>query len=150
MDNTKAIITILEDKNGNQQLFDVVAKLSADAKRDTNAAELAHLVAQAFDYLEYVGVPPKHERLFTGENLSGDPITIANVVKELNHAPPLLELRANRRGYGAFRALFFYEDINDKHHIYFTKAIIKKENNPPEFNQIVNESLKMLEGFLND
>lgn len=141
-------IEFLEDEKGNQQVIDLISSIVSRANRDENYAELAARIAQLLDYMKDIGVPPIEKRTLYGISSSGNPITLVNVIKELNNHPPLMEARANWRPVGAFRAIFFYE-IDDKGNqtIYFTKAVIKQATFSQEFENAIVESEKMMYKF---
>src|SRR5699024_6527130 len=119
-------------------------------REDSGFANLSKYIAEALAFLEEVGVPKDTKYLpFITKNDDGDPLTFASILKELKHHPPLLEFRVNWRDTGYFRAIFFcLEDSNGNQSIFFTKAILKQESNPPEFTALAIESEKMLKDFL--
>ncbi len=110
---------------------------------DKDYAVLAARTAQLFDYMKDIGVPPIEKRTLYGVSSVGNPITLVDVVKELNHHPPLMEARANWRPVGAFQAIFFYEiDEKGNQSIYFTKAIIKQATYSRDFEHAISASEK--------
>jgi hypothetical protein len=141
-------IEFLPDEHGNQQVIDLITSIANRAMEDEDYAELAARIAQLLDYMKAIGVPPIEKRTLYGISSVGNPITLVDVVKELNHHPPLMEARANWRPIGAFRAIFFYE-INDKGNqsIYFTKAVIKQATYSRDFEHAISASEKMMVEF---
>jgi len=146
------MITIhyLEDETGEQQVITEIADIAIKGREDSGFANLSKYIAEALAFLEEVGVPKDTKYLpFITKNDDGDPLTFASILKELKHHPPLLEFRVNWRDTGYFRAIFFcLEDSNGNQSIFFTKAILKQESNPPEFTALAIESEKMLKDFL--
>lgn len=141
-------IEFLEDEKGNQQVIDLIASIVSKANSDENYAELAARIAQLLDYMKDIGVPPIEKRTLYGISSSGNPITLVDVIKELNDHPPLMEARANWRPIGAFRAIFFYElDAKGNQTIYFTKAVIKQATFSRDFENAIVESEKMMSKF---
>lgn len=143
-------IFYLEDETGQKQVINIIKIITIKALEDDGYAELAKYIAKALDYLESVGVPDDKFLPFVTEREDGRLITFATIVKKLNHFPPLLEFRVNWRGTGYFRAIFFCINRENGQSLYFTKAILKQESNPPEFNLLAEESLKMLEEFISN
>ena len=137
----------LHDQNDEQQVFNEIALIAKIGMEDKGYANLTKYIAQALDYLEYIGVPDKKILPFVTENEDGQLLTFATIVKELKYHPPLLEFRVNWRGTGYFRAIFFCVEKNGEQNIYFTKAILKQEPNPPKFTFLATESEKMLKEF---
>jgi hypothetical protein len=144
-----ATIHFLEDKNGNQQVVSEIATIAHKAREEEPFAQLSKYIAQALDFLKDVGAPTNKKLLpFYTQYDDGRPLTFASIVKELTYHPPLLEFRVNWDGAGYFRAIFFYEiGEDDQQDIYFTKAILKQEPNPPDFEILANESEQMLKDF---
>lgn len=142
-------IEYLEDEKGNQQVVSEIAAIAIKGREEESFANLSKYIAQALDYLEEVGVPKDTELLpFKTEYEDGNPLTFASILKNVKHHPPLLEFRVNWKDTGYFRAIFFcLEDSEGNQKIFFTKAILKQEKNPPEFTVLAVESEKMLEDF---
>lgn len=140
----------LEDENGEQQVISEIASVAMKGMEEDAFRTLSELIAQGLDFLEYVGIPKDKKHLpFTTTNEDGNPLTFATIIKELKHHPPLLEYRVNWRSAGFFRAIFFYlEDSEGNQTIYFTKALVKQEKNPPEFEILALESEQMLKDFI--
>lgn len=141
-------IEFLEDENGQQQVVDLITSIAKSGKSYREYAELSSRVAQVLDYLYEVGVPPKDKRTIYAESLDSYQITLTEVVKELDNHPPLLELRANWKPIGAFRAIFFcIKDDDGNESIYFTKAVIKEATYSSDFEDAVVNSEKMMRDF---
>ena len=146
-------INFLRDENGYEQVADFIDDLGAKALDDevenSHAyAEMASRIYFVLDYMRDIGVPPEHLRTLTTKSLEGYNITLSTIVKELKGHPPLLEFRISTKELGAFRAIFFYiNDDDGNQHIYFTKAVIKKQKESQEFENSVVESKRMLEKF---
>lgn len=142
-------IQFLKDSNGDYQVADLLKNIVTKSSTDDNYGELAARIYQVLDILKDYGVPHKDLRTHFGQSLKGNPITLKEIVKELRDYPPLLELKVNWKPIGAFRALFFY--INDNagnQTIYFTKAVIKQDTFDPYFETAAQESLKIMQVFL--
>lgn len=142
-------IDFLEDEESVQQVVTLLSDIVLTAKVDDVYKEFSHRITQAFDYLEEIGVPPKHLRTIQGESLEGFTITLADVVKELENHPPLLELRVNWPPVGAFRAIFFYEEDENGQSIFFTQAVIKQSTFSQDFEDAVINSEAIMKDFLN-
>lgn len=141
-------IEFLADEHGNQQVIDLITSIADRAMTDKDYAELAARIAQLLDYMKDIGVPPIEKRTLYGISSAGNPITLVDVVKELNHHPPLMEARASWRPVGAFRAIFFYEmDDKGNQTIYFTKAVIKQATYSRDFEHAISASEKMMVEF---
>lgn len=142
-------IEYLEDENGDQQVVSEIAAVAIKGKEDPSFAALSKYIAEALDFLKYVGVPKDTELLpFETTNEDGNPLTFASILKNVKYHPPLIELRVNWREAGYFRAIFFcLEDSEGNQKIFFTKALLKQEKNPPEFTVLAVESEKMLKDF---
>lgn len=142
-------IHYLEDENGDQQVVQEIAKIAITGREDKGHANLSKYIAQALDFLMDVGIPKNQNLLpFTTTTEDGYPLTFASILKVVKYHPPLMEFRVNRREAGFFRAIFFYiEDSRGNQDIYFTKAILKQEPNPPEFTVLANLSEQMLKDF---
>lgn len=143
-------IHFLKDNNGNKQVINVLSDIAMKGKLDEGYANLTKYIAQALDYLQTIGVPKKSPKTLPFETTLADgrQLTFATILKELRHHPPLLEFRINWRGTGAFRAIFFYIDNGSTQDIYFTKATLKQEKNPPEFTLLARESEQMMRDFI--
>lgn len=143
-------IEYLEDGNGIQQVISEIATVAYKGMEEEQFAHLSKYIAEALEFLKNVGVPQNHRLLpFRTINEDGNPLTFASILKELKHHPPLFEFRVNWRNAGYFRAIFFcLEDEDGNQTIYFTKALLKQEKNPPEFTALAIESEKMLVDFL--
>lgn len=140
-------IDFMEDENGVQQVINLLTYIARAARQNDDYKEFSHRIAQAFDYIEEIGVPPDHLRNVEGESIEGFTITLNDVVKELNNHPPLLELRVNWPPVGAFRAIFFYEEDGDGQEIYFTQAVIKESTFSRDFENAVVKSESMMKDF---
>lgn len=143
-------INYLEDKNGEQQVAAEIIDIAIKGQSDPGHAELAKYIAEALEFLKNVGIPSRKALLpFTTTNADGNPLTFASILKELKGHPPLMEFRVNWRDTGYFRAIFFYlDDGQGNQNIFFTKAILKQERNPPAFNLLIIESEQMMKHFL--
>lgn len=148
-----ATIKFLEDKNGKYQVADLIKEIGDEAKRNgelsNEYAEISARIYQVMMRLRNTGVPPKHLRTLFGKSLSGNPITLTEIVKELDNHPPLLEIRVNWPPVGAFRAIFFYiNDSNNIQTIYFTKAVIKPDTYSEAFEVAAKESERIMKEFI--
>src|SRR5689334_16430414 len=143
-------IEYLEDANGVQHVVSEIAAVVSKAREDAGFANLAKYIAEALDFLKEVGIPKDTQFLpFETKNEDGNPLTFASILKDVKHHPPLMEFRVNWRDTGYFRAIFFcLEDSRGNQKIFFTKAILKQERNPPEFTALANESEQMLKDFI--
>jgi hypothetical protein len=142
-------IEYLEDENGEQQVVSEIAAIAIKGREDAGFANLSKYIAEALEFLKEVGVPKDSALLpFETLNEEGHKLTFASILKHIKHHPPLLEFRVNRREAGFFRAIFFcIEDSKGNQTLYFTKALLKQEKNPPEFTALAIESEKMLRAF---
>lgn len=143
-------IHYLEDKNGEQQVVSQIAEIVIKGREDSGFANLSKYIAQALNFLKDVGVPKDKELLpFATKNEDGNLLTFASILKDVKYHPPLLEFRVNWRDTGYFRAIFFcIEDSEGNQEIFFTKAILKQEPNPPEFTVLAKESEQIQIDFL--
>jgi hypothetical protein len=100
-------------------------------------------------HLELRGVPDWNIQNFSYEwaipTEKGLSVRVDPLVKRLNHAYPLYELRINEwryrrqkiaRGYG-FRLIFFTYYQGYTQHIYFTNGMIKRERSPAQFEELI-------------
>lgn len=104
---TNISLKYLVDKDGNQQVLDLIYDIAQKAKNEKDYKEIAMRIAQVFVYLKEIGVPPEHLRTIHARSSDGFEITLVDVVKDLTHHRPLLETRINWPPVGAFRAIFF-------------------------------------------
>lgn len=143
-------IEYLEDPNGDIQVQDFILSIINKASTDDDYANLLGRIDYILNVLATTGVPQINDRTHFATGHKNQPITLVDIVKELDDHPPLLETRANWRaiGSGAFRAIFFYEkDRQGNQTIYFTQAVLKESTYSPAFEQAVKVSEQMMYDF---
>lgn len=146
-------IDYLVDKNGRQQVIDMINTIIANADDDTHEYQegydkMRQRIAHGLQYISIVGIVEDQLKQVVGTEQDGSVFTLAPLVKPLKYHRPLYEFRVNVRSVGAFRAIFFYdEDPYKNQSIYFTKAIIKPTTTYQAFNAIAAESEIMRNDF---
>lgn len=147
-------INYLEDKDGNQQVVDVINEIitkSESANEDNkDYNQLRQRITHGLYHIGEVGITEEKLKEVVGYTDEGNIFTLTRLVKHLRNHPPLYEFRVNWRPIGAFRAIFFYkEDAKGDQYIYFTKAVIKSDTFSQDFEDIAAESETMLREFNN-
>lgn len=145
-----ANIDFVVDYNGEQQAYEFIfTDMVEIAKKDPDYANIIHIITQALDKIEIVGLMPEDE-LFLGEKLDDTPYSIRPLVKELNRQPHehlLYELRINYNRVAAFRAIFFIRHPEEEETFYFTRALLKQETQSAEFDKAFRESQRIVTDF---
>ena len=145
-----ANIDFVVDYNGEQQALDFIfTEMVEMAKKDPDYANIVYLITQALDRIEIVGLMPEDE-FFTGKKLDDTPYTFRPLMKSLDHQPNehlLYELRINYKRVAAFRAIFFIRHPEEGETFYFTRALLKQEEQSPEFNKAFRESQRIVSDF---
>ena len=137
-------IEFLEDEHGRKQVLDVVADIAKKALTDKEYKEFSGRITVLFQILKDRGV--QYEEKGIGE-VEGKTVYLLEMVKQLDRHPPLCESRVNwpRLEYGAFRAIFFYEeDEQGNQKIFFTQAVVKNKTYTEEFEEAIRISEKMM------
>lgn len=147
-------INYLEDKDGNQQVVDmlneIISKSDSDDEDSKDYNQLRQRITHGLSYIGEVGITEKKLKEVIGYTDEGRIFTLTKLVKSLRNHPPLYEFRVNWKPIGAFRAIFFYEeDAKGNQNIYFTKAVIKPDTFSQDFENIAVESETMLREFNN-
>lgn len=136
-------IEFLEDEHGRKQVLDVVADIAKKAHTDKEYKEFSGRITVLFQILKNRGV--QFEKGI-GE-IEGKTVYLHEMIKELERHPPLYESRVNwsKLKFGAFRAIFFYEeDESGNQKIYFTQATVKEKTYSEEFEKAIRISEKMM------
>jgi len=145
------IIEFAQNEHGQKPVLDHLNALVALARaRNADALWILPRIRRALGFVQRHGVPGS-----VGQNLSevddwGIPFTLAQPVKTLDFHPPIHELRVNRKGYGAFRALFFPYDHRGDQYLVFTQSVLKSDTSDPAFDAAVSATEAFLPEFLKD
>lgn len=137
-------IEFLEDEHGKKQVLDVVASIAKKAINDKEYREFSGRITVLFQIMKNRGV--QYEEKGIGE-VDGKTVYLLEMVKNLDDHPPLCESRVNwpKLEYGAFRAIFFYEeDEQGNQKIYFTQAVVKNKTYSAEFEKAIEISEEMM------
>lgn len=149
-----AIIRYVSDPNtGEKQALQLIKQIALWAKQGNNDyRKLAVFITQALVQLEEIGIPNPPELLFKTADIDDPNRTLTfRLLKELKYHPPLLEFRVNQQPY-AFRAIFFFDTIDNEQVIFFTRALLKSiaNKNPPELEQCALETEQIYGDYLTD
>ncbi|MBD1373399.1 hypothetical protein IC620_13675 [Hazenella sp. IB182357] len=154
-------IIYVEYPDGSIPVYDLLKDIGIKAKRDPLFAELSKHVWDGFDTLELKGVPDwkadfSYDWMIESEQ--GWTVRVDPLVKRLNHAYPLFEMRVNewreigarkRMGYG-FRVLFFTYNQDGTQYIFLVNGMVKQERSPAQFEKLIAEALHIYNQFLED
>lgn len=140
----------LTDPNGEKQVLKMITDIAIKGLQDDDYANLAERINGVMTILESIGVPHINNRMHITRGHVGQTITHARIVEELRDYPPILEMIANWKPVGAFRALFFYEkDSSGNQIIYFTQSVIKQKTFSQDFENAAAISKQMMIDFYN-
>lgn len=128
---------------------EVVHKANREGPYQHKYQDLAKYIAQAFDYLKTIGVPNPPSLLFSLEDdrIPGRILTF-QLLKTLR-TPPLLEFRVNWQP-EAFRAIFFCDEHHGEQVLFFVRALLKSEKNPPDLQLAIDETQMIYLDYLAD
>jgi len=144
-----AIIEFVRDEFGQQPVLNHLNALKAlSAANDPDATWIMQRISRALKFVALHGIPSAIQPVFSDTDDAGNPFTLAQPVKQLIHHRPILELRVNKQGYGAFRALFFpYEHLGQQI-LVFTRSVLKSGTSDPAFDLAVAETEAIIPDFM--
>jgi hypothetical protein len=133
---------------GNKPVLEHLRTLKEQAITQPSMMHMYVRILRAMRFVSIWGIPSAIGMDLIGEE-NGLPFTI-KPVKTLVHHSPLLELRVNWQGIGAFRAIFFPLIHNNDQFLVFTRSVIKQSTSDPAFKQIISDTTTMLPDFYVD
>jgi hypothetical protein len=149
----------VEHPDGSVPTVQLIRDIIHLGKEDPLFARLARHFRYALSTIELRGVPDWNIQNFSYEwtipTKNGWTVRVDPLVKRLNHAYPLYELRINewrhrgqeiQMGYG-LRLIFFTHYQGLIQHIYFVNGMIKREKSPARFEELIAEALQIYESF---
>ncbi|SCW68412.1 hypothetical protein SAMN04487970_102838 [Paenibacillus tianmuensis] len=143
-----AVIEFALDEHGQQPVLNHLNMLRAQAQAgDLDALWILPRITRAMSFVSRHGIPDSLDKLLSDTDDNGVAFTLAKPVKELVHHHPLLELRVNRQGYGAFRAIFFVHKHEGQQILVFTRSILKQSKSSIAFDIVVHETEAMFSDF---
>jgi hypothetical protein len=119
-------------------------------QHDPDASWILPRIRRALDFAKRYGVPAALYRNEEGLSEDGIPYTLAQPVKALDYHPPIHEIRVNKQGYGAFRALFFPYEYEGDQILVFTFSVLKAAKSDPAFDAAIAATEAMLPDFEKD
>jgi hypothetical protein len=144
-----AIIEFALDQHGQKPVLNHLNILKTQAQAgDADALWILPRITRALNFAGRHGIPDAIDKIFTDTDDDGVVFTLAKPVKELVHHRPLLELRVNRKGYGAFRAIFFPFVYEGQQVLVFTRSVLKQQTSSVDFDNAVQDTEVMLPDFL--
>lgn len=138
-------IIFVTNLSGHKEVREDINDIATKAKAgDANYQALAKYIAQALLYIKDIPVPEGDNTYLlewdTTDVWDPDRPLKFYVVKKAVSQPSVFEFRINWNPL-YFRALFFVDDIDNKEQYKFlSRSLIKKEKNPPELQQKINET----------
>jgi hypothetical protein len=157
----KAKVIYLQDNNGNKPALDSLFEMAQKANAgDKLCIRLLPLIRLGLRDIEKHGIPDwdafQNYQFVTTES-NGFLVTL-NVVRQLKHSPPLLELQVNQDSFPTgrrkddytFRMLFFTHYHNGIQYICCTDSMIMKTNSSIAFAKMVTDSSQMHTDFIRD
>lgn len=157
----KAKIIYLQDSDGNQPALDTIFAMAQKANAgDELCICLLPLIRLGLRDIEKHGIPQwdafqDYQFVRTGSH--GFLVTL-NLVRRLDHSPPLLEFRVDQDhfhedlrqvGY-AFRMVFFTHNHNGIQFVCCTDSMIIKSKSSHVFAKMVSQSLQMHADFIHN
>lgn len=155
-------IIYVQHPDGSIPVPELIQDIIKKAKKDSLFARLAKHIRFALTTLKVQGVPDWNIQRFSYEWMietsNGWMVRVDPLVKRLDHAYPLYELRINEwrypsqavgKGYG-FRIIFFTHYQGDIQYIFFVNGMIKREKSPPEFDYLIAEAQQIYQDFIRD
>lgn len=155
----KAKVTYLQNDSGDRPALDTIFAMAQKANAgDKLCVRLLPLIRLGLRDIEKHGIPDWdafQDYQFVTTESHGFLVTL-NVVRRLDHSPPLLELRVHedhfptdrqKDGY-AFRMLFFTHYHNGTQYICCTESMIMKLKSNIAFSKMVMQSLQMHADFI--
>jgi hypothetical protein len=145
----EAKIEFARNEHGQQPVLDHLYELKALSEaKDLDATWMLQRITRAFRFISFHGIPNAIQPSYSDTDDAGIPFTLAQPVKELIHHRPIFELRVNRQGYGAYRALFFPFDHQGQQILVFTRSVLKSTRSCAEFDQAITMTQEMIPSFI--
>ncbi|PRZ12068.1 hypothetical protein CLV36_11747 [Laceyella sediminis] len=133
----------VEHPDGSVPTVQLIRDIVHLGKEDPLFARLARHFRYALSTIELRGVPDWNIQNFSYEwtipTKNGWTVRVDPLVKRLNHAYPLYELRINEWRHRGQEILI--------QHIYFVNGMIKREKSPARFEELIAEALQIYESF---
>ncbi|MCH5584084.1 hypothetical protein MK805_03775 [Shimazuella sp. AN120528] len=155
----KAKVIYLRNNNGDQPALDTIYTMAQKANAgDKPCLRLLPLIRLGLRDMEKHGIPEwdafQDYQFVTTE--SNRFLVTLNIVRRLDHSPPLLELQVNEDHFPTdskkesyfFRMLFFTHQHNGIQYVCCTESMMLKSKSSKLFTKMVTKSLQMHADFI--